>query len=114
MEIIDELEPVTRGPYTGALGYLGFNRQSQLSILIRTAICRQDTAWFHVGAGIVADSCPRRNTRRRWPRPRVFSRRRTFGVPPPARDWQRFRLLFLTSEFRLASAANAGRLVGAM
>ncbi len=58
MEIIDELEPVTRGPYTGALGYLGFNRQSQLSILIRTAICRQDTAWFHVGAGIVADSCP--------------------------------------------------------
>ena len=30
MEIIDELEPVTRGPYTGALGYLGFNRESQL------------------------------------------------------------------------------------
>lgn len=58
MEIIEELEPVTRGPYTGALGYLGFNRQSQLSILIRAAICRQHTAWFHVGAGIVADSCP--------------------------------------------------------
>jgi para-aminobenzoate synthetase component 1 len=58
MEIIDELEPVTRGPYTGALGYLGFNRESQLGITIRTAICRQGTAYFHVGAGIVADSIP--------------------------------------------------------
>jgi para-aminobenzoate synthetase component 1 len=56
MEIIDELEPVARGPYTGALGYLGFNRESQLSILIRTAVCVAGQAWFHVGAGIVADS----------------------------------------------------------
>jgi para-aminobenzoate synthetase component 1 len=56
MEIIDELEPVARGPYTGALGYLGFNRESQLSIVIRTAICARHTAHFHVGAGIVADS----------------------------------------------------------
>jgi len=58
MEIIDDLEPVTRGPYTGALGYLGFNRESQLSILIRAAVCRQSLAYFHVGAGIVADSVP--------------------------------------------------------
>jgi para-aminobenzoate synthetase component 1 len=58
MEIIDELEPVTRGPYTGALGYLGFNRESQLSIVIRTAIHRGQSAWFQVGAGIVADSIP--------------------------------------------------------
>jgi para-aminobenzoate synthetase component 1 len=58
MEIIDELEPVTRGPYTGALGYLGFNRESQLSILIRTAVCKEDRIYFHVGAGIVADSNP--------------------------------------------------------
>lgn len=56
MEIIDELEPVSRGPYTGALGYLGFNRESQLSITIRTAIQKNETAYFHVGAGIVADS----------------------------------------------------------
>ena len=56
MEIIDELEPVTRGPYTGCLGYLGFNRESQLSILIRTAICKEGCNYFHVGAGIVADS----------------------------------------------------------
>jgi anthranilate/para-aminobenzoate synthase component I len=58
MEIIDELEPVTRGPYTGALGYLGFNRESQLSIVIRAAVCKGGRAYFHAGAGIVADSIP--------------------------------------------------------
>jgi para-aminobenzoate synthetase component 1 len=58
MEIIDELEPIARGSYTGALGYLGFNRESQLSIAIRTAVCKGGTAYFHVGAGIVADSVP--------------------------------------------------------
>jgi para-aminobenzoate synthetase component 1 len=58
MDIIDELEPVTRGPYTGALGYLGFNRESQLSIIIRTAVHRDRMAYFNVGAGIVADSIP--------------------------------------------------------
>ena len=58
LEIIDELEPITRGPYTGALGYLGFNRESQLSIIIRTAVTKGGRAYFNVGAGIVADSDP--------------------------------------------------------
>jgi para-aminobenzoate synthetase component 1 len=58
MQIIDELEPVARGPYCGCHGYLGFNRESQLSITIRSAILRQGHAWFHAGAGIVADSIP--------------------------------------------------------
>ncbi|MEY2788216.1 MAG: hypothetical protein RLZZ34_1359, partial [Verrucomicrobiota bacterium] len=58
MEIIDALEPVARGPYTGCLGYLGFNRESQWSIVIRSALTLNDRAWFHVGAGIVADSVP--------------------------------------------------------
>ncbi len=58
MEIIDELEPVSRGPYCGAIGYLGFNRESQLSITIRTAVCKDGLAHFNVGAGIVADSNP--------------------------------------------------------
>jgi para-aminobenzoate synthetase component 1 len=58
MEIIEELEPLARGFYTGCHGYLGFNRESQLSITIRTAIHKADTAYFHVGAGIVADSVP--------------------------------------------------------
>jgi anthranilate/para-aminobenzoate synthase component I len=58
MEIIDELEPISRGPYCGCLGYLGFNRESQLSIIIRTAICKKGLVHFNVGAGIVADSAP--------------------------------------------------------
>ncbi len=58
MEIIAELEPVPRGLYTGAIGYLGFNGESQFSIVIRTLI-REGGHWhFHVGAGIVADSDP--------------------------------------------------------
>lgn len=58
MQVIDELEPVARGPYTGCLGYLGFNRQSHLSIVIRSAVVRGGRARFHAGAGIVADSDP--------------------------------------------------------
>jgi para-aminobenzoate synthetase component 1 len=58
MEIIDELEPVARGPYCGCHGYLGFNRESQLSITIRTAVCQAGQVHFNVGAGIVADSSP--------------------------------------------------------
>jgi len=58
MEIIDELEPIARGPYCGAIGYLGFNRESQLSIAIRTAVCAAGNLHFNVGAGIVADSDP--------------------------------------------------------
>ena len=56
MEIIDELEPISRGPYCGAIGYLGFNRESQLNIAIRTAVCTEEKIHFSVGAGIVADS----------------------------------------------------------
>lgn len=58
MEIIDQLEPVARGPYTGCAGFLGFNRRSELNILIRTAVIAQGHAWYHAGAGIVADSQP--------------------------------------------------------
>ena len=46
MEIIDELEPIARGPYCGCHGYLGFNRESQLSITIRTAICKERIGVF--------------------------------------------------------------------
>jgi para-aminobenzoate synthetase component 1 len=58
MQIIDELEPASRGPYCGCHGFLGFNRESQLSITIRTAICTREKIYFNVGAGIVADSNP--------------------------------------------------------
>ena len=66
MEIIDELEPVARGPYCGCHGYLGFNRESELSITIRTAVVRDGTAWIHVGAGIVADSKPEAEYEETW------------------------------------------------
>lgn len=60
LEIIAELEPVPRGLYTGALGYFGFNGESQFNIAIRTAVVEGGRASFHVGAGIVADSVPER------------------------------------------------------
>jgi aminodeoxychorismate synthase component I len=57
-EIIAELEPAPRGVYTGALGWFGFNEESQFNIAIRTVVTEQGRAHFHVGAGIVADSRP--------------------------------------------------------
>ena len=58
LEIIHELEPTSRGLYTGAIGYFGYNGESQFSMTIRTAVFEGDRAHFHVGAGIVADSDP--------------------------------------------------------
>jgi len=58
LEIIRELEPSPRGLYTGAIGYFGYNGESQFSIAIRTAVFENGSASFHVGAGIVADSIP--------------------------------------------------------
>ena len=58
MELIDELEPVPRGPYGGAVGWIRADGQMDLAIAIRTA-WRQGERWFlQVGAGIVADSVP--------------------------------------------------------
>jgi len=60
LEVISELEPHPRGIYTGAIGYFGYNGESQFSIAIRTAVFENGRASFHVGAGIVADSIPER------------------------------------------------------
>ena len=59
MEIIDELEPVKRGVYGGAIGYLSFNGNMDTAIAIRTAVIRDNTLHIQAGAGIVADSVPR-------------------------------------------------------
>ncbi|MGM0569343.1 anthranilate synthase component I [Marinobacter sp.] len=59
MEIIDELEPVKRGVYGGAVGYLSFNGNMDTAIAIRTAVIRDKTLHIQAGAGIVADSVPR-------------------------------------------------------
>ncbi len=59
MEIIDELEPVRRGPYAGAVGYIAWGaRTLDTAIAIRTAVMRGGRAWVQAGAGIVADSDP--------------------------------------------------------
>jgi anthranilate/para-aminobenzoate synthase component I len=58
MEIIDELEPVRRGPYTGSFGYIGWNGDLDMNIIIRTLILSGKLGYLQVGAGIVADSDP--------------------------------------------------------
>lgn len=60
MEIIDELEPVSRNIYTGSIGYLGFNGDMDLNIAIRTFVIKDNKAYAQVGAGMVADSEPER------------------------------------------------------
>jgi anthranilate/para-aminobenzoate synthase component I len=60
MEIIDELEPVRRGPYTGSIGYISFSGNMDLNIIIRTFVIKNRMAFVQAGAGIVADSDPER------------------------------------------------------
>jgi len=58
MEIIEELEPVRRGPYTGSLGWIGFNKDLELNIMIRTMLVKDQKSYVQAGAGIVIDSFP--------------------------------------------------------
>lgn len=58
MEVIDELEPTQRNIYTGSIGYIGFNGDIDLNIVIRTVLCKDNKAYFQVGGGIVWDSDP--------------------------------------------------------
>lgn len=58
MEIIDELEPVKRGIYGGAVGYIGWNGTMDTAIAIRTAVIKDGKLHIQAGAGVVADSVP--------------------------------------------------------
>jgi len=58
MEIIHELEPCRRGPYSGAVGYFSFDGNMDLAITIRTMVMKDGKAFVQAGAGIVADSVP--------------------------------------------------------
>lgn len=60
MEILEQLEPVRRGPYTGSLGYVSWNGDLDLNIIIRTLVLTKTGGYLQVGAGIVADSNPAR------------------------------------------------------
>jgi para-aminobenzoate synthetase component 1 len=59
MEIIEELEPTTRGPYTGTMGLIGFDGDGIFNIIIRTLILKTNMAYVQAGAGIVIDSVPK-------------------------------------------------------
>ena len=58
MEIIEELEPIRRGPYAGAVGYFSFLGNLDACITIRTLVIKNNVAYLQAGAGIVADSIP--------------------------------------------------------
>lgn len=58
MEIIDELEPERRGPYSGGCGYIGFDGEMDTCILIRTMVLKDGNAYCQAGAGLVYDSVP--------------------------------------------------------
>lgn len=60
MEIIEELEPVRRGPYTGSIGYWSWNGNLDFNLIIRTILLTRHQGYLQVGAGIVADSEPAR------------------------------------------------------
>ncbi|BBH23318.1 aminodeoxychorismate synthase, component I [Paenibacillus baekrokdamisoli] len=60
MEIIEELEPVRRGPYTGSLGWIDYNGDMEFNIIIRTMTVKDNTVHIQAGAGIVIDSDPER------------------------------------------------------
>lgn len=60
MEIIEELEPVGRGFYTGSLGWVGYGGDLEMNIVIRSMLVRDGVAHVQTGAGIVADSVPER------------------------------------------------------
>lgn len=63
MEVIDAIEPARRGFYTGSAGWLGYDGDADLNIVIRTLLCTDGLAHASVGAGIVADSDPAREWR---------------------------------------------------
>ncbi len=60
MQIIDELEPIRRGPYAGSVGYFSYTGNMDMAITIRTLFFHKGTATMQAGAGIVADSVPSR------------------------------------------------------
>lgn len=66
MEIIDELEPTSRSAYTGAIGYIGFDGDLDLNIVIRTILMCNGRAYAQVGGGVVADSDPQAEYEETW------------------------------------------------
>lgn len=72
MELIDRLEPVRRGPYTGSIGYISWTGDMDWNIVIRTLVLTDTCGYLQVGAGIVADSIPAREYRETLAKAQAF------------------------------------------
>ncbi|TVR60454.1 MAG: anthranilate synthase component I [Gemmatimonadales bacterium] len=82
MEIIEELEPVRRGPYAGAVGYLGYGGLNMdTAIAIRTVLVHQGRAFVQAGAGVVADSDPGREYEETLNKARALLRAAAMAAP---------------------------------
>lgn len=85
MEIIDELEPVKRSLYTGAIGYISFDGNMDTSIVIRTFIIKNNKVYFSAGGGIVADSDPESEYNETLDKARALAR--ALGIELPRKEW---------------------------
>lgn len=84
MEIIDELEPVKRCIYGGAVGYLGWNGNMDMAIAIRTAVIKDGKLHVQAGGGIVADSVPALEWKETMNKARAIFRAAAMVLPEPA------------------------------
>jgi anthranilate/para-aminobenzoate synthase component I len=73
MDIIRDLEPHSRGPYTGTLGYIGDQGRSDFNILIRSLLVSSQRLELWTGCGIVADSDPEHEYQESLAKARLFS-----------------------------------------
>ena len=87
MEIIDELEPTRRGPYCGAIGFIGFDGAMDTSIAIRTAVVTGNSTHFQVGGAVVADSDPDDEYQETLDKGRAFLT--ACNAEPPDPTWDR-------------------------
>lgn len=93
MEIIEELEPVRRGIYTGSIGYIGFDGNADLNIVIRTILAVDDNLYFQAGGAVTADSDPEQEYfLKLWPRRGLWQgrwawRQVTMSGPVRLRKW---------------------------
>ncbi|WP_017815512.1 anthranilate synthase component I family protein [Paenibacillus shenyangensis] len=74
MEIIEELEQTRRGAYTGSMGWIDYNGNMELNIIIRTLTVKEDIAYMQAGAGVVIDSNPYREYRECFNKSRALAR----------------------------------------
>lgn len=86
MEIIDELEPVKRGVYGGAVGYLSWAGDMDTAIAIRTAVIKNGRLYVQAGAGVVADSVPRLEWKETHNKARALLRAASMVLEPPSNE----------------------------